>query len=74
MKELSFSRRTLLFAGLSLPLIGCASLAQAPRQRFVRVDAPFDMPAIAIPDFSAAPRFFNLTLKMSARGFVGTAF
>ncbi|HEY1151354.1 MAG TPA: glycoside hydrolase family 28 protein [Pseudoduganella sp.] len=57
MKELSFSRRTLLFAGLSLPLTGCASLAQAPRQRFVRVAAPFDMPSIAIPDFSAAPRF-----------------
>lgn len=59
----SLSRRTLMFAGLSLPLLGCASLAPSPapssglRQRSVRVDAPFDMPSIAIPDFSGSRRF-----------------
>jgi polygalacturonase len=46
-----------MFAGLALPLIGCASLAPTLRQRFVRADAPFDMPSIAIPDFSFDPRF-----------------
>ncbi|MBV6545662.1 glycoside hydrolase family 28 protein, partial [Ursidibacter maritimus] len=28
-----------------------------PRQQEVRVTAPFDMPAIRIPDFAGAPRF-----------------
>jgi polygalacturonase len=61
------SRRTVLRAGFAMPLLaGCQSVVQgqsAPRARgtlareHVRVQAPFDMPAIAAPDFSQAPRF-----------------
>ncbi|HEX7984244.1 MAG TPA: glycoside hydrolase family 28 protein [Duganella sp.] len=54
------SRRTVLFAGFAVPLLtACAGMpfGAAHRQRQVRVSAPFDMPTISIPDFSASPRF-----------------
>lgn len=56
------SRRALLRAGLAVPVLaGCHSLmpktaGTLPRTD-VRVTAPFPMPAIAVPDFSASPRF-----------------
>lgn len=51
------TRRSVLFAGLVLPLIGMPAVPERLPQRQVRVSAPFDMPAIAIPDFSSAPRY-----------------
>jgi len=59
MSPISPIRRKTVFAGLGLPwLAGCASMAAAshPQQR-ITVQAPFAMPAIAIPDFSSSPRF-----------------
>lgn len=67
----SISRRTLLRAGFALPVLApvlsaCQSIVQAPpaprprgalAREQVRVQAPFDMPAIAVPDFSGCPRF-----------------
>lgn len=56
-------RRALLLAGASLPcmtlLAACAPMRTAAglARQEVRVSAPFDMPPIAVPDFSAAPRF-----------------
>jgi polygalacturonase len=60
--SLSLSRRKALLAGLAAPLLaGCASLAglaQRPMSyRLVRATAPFDMPAIDVPDFSSSPIF-----------------
>ena len=59
METTSLSRRRVLFAGVAVPLLGgCAATARrSPAQRQVRASAPFDMPSIAIPDFSAAARF-----------------
>lgn len=58
------SRRALLLAGAALPalplLTACGSLqpsTAAVRHQSVQVAAPFDMPPIAVPDFSACPRF-----------------
>ena len=54
------SRRTVLFAGFAVPLLSaCARMPFGPRhpQQQVHVSAPFDMPTIAIPDFSASSRF-----------------
>jgi polygalacturonase len=58
----SASRRTVLLAGAAVPLLAaCAplplSLPNAHRQQSVRVAAPFEMPLIRVPDFSASPRF-----------------
>jgi hypothetical protein len=57
----SISRRALLRAGLAVPLLaGCQSILPGPRgvaRSDVRVAAPFAMPPIAVPDFSACPRF-----------------
>jgi hypothetical protein len=64
-------RRQLLRAGFALPVVApllaaCQSIVQsrpAPPARGtlaraqVRVQAPFDMPPIGVPDFSKAPRF-----------------
>ena len=60
MDTTSLTRRSVLFAGFAVPLL--AGCGVAPRigshpQRQVRASAPFDMPAIAIPDFSASARF-----------------
>ena len=57
------SRRSLLLAGAAAPLLAaCQPLAQAPRgarlaQQQVRASAPFDMPAIGVPDFSGSRQF-----------------
>lgn len=56
------SRRALLRAGLAMPVLsGCQPLmpktAGTLRRTDVRVTAPFAMPPIAVPDFSACPRF-----------------
>jgi polygalacturonase len=58
----SHSRRALLRAGCALPLLaGCthnpSQAAHALPRTSVRVQAPFDMPAIAVPDFSSVRRF-----------------
>ncbi|WP_229483000.1 glycoside hydrolase family 28 protein [Massilia horti] len=54
----SVSRRTVLFAGFAVPLLaGCQHLPRLSSQKQVRVDAPFDMPSISLPDFAASPRF-----------------
>lgn len=54
----TFSRRQFVLAGLALPwLPGCAQLAPTLTQRAVHASAPFDMPAIGVPDFSASRRF-----------------
>jgi polygalacturonase len=60
----SLSRRTVLFAGFAVPLLaGCGISPRsfpyggAHPQRQVRASAPFDMPAISVPDFSNSPRF-----------------
>ncbi len=60
MEMTSLSRRRVLFAGFAVPLLqGCSATLRggAHPQRTVRANAPFDMPAIAVPDFSASPRF-----------------
>jgi polygalacturonase len=51
-------RRALLMAGAVLPLAGRAAAARAAlgAQTF-RINAPFAMPDIVVPDFAAAPRF-----------------
>ena len=52
------SRRVLLAAGCAAPfLASCATAGLPSRYRTVRVSAPFAMPPIAEPDFSASPRF-----------------
>lgn len=52
------SRRVLLAAGCAAPfLASCATAGLPSRYRTVRVGAPFAMPPIAEPDFSASPRF-----------------
>jgi polygalacturonase len=54
------SRRSVLAAGLAMPLLAACQLPQRTggiAQRTVRAQAPFDMPAIAIPDFSGSRRF-----------------
>lgn len=51
------TRRAVLFAGMAVPLIGMTSGPERLAQRQVRVSAPFDMPAITIPDFSHATRY-----------------
>jgi polygalacturonase len=59
----SQSRRALLLAGASMPLLAaCQSLPGAQplaqlRRRQVRPDAPFDMPPIQVPDFSGSRTF-----------------
>jgi len=60
MSPAPLSRRHLLYAGLMAPLVtsACASLPRAQnRLTQVAVEAPFDMPPIAVPDFTDAPRF-----------------
>jgi polygalacturonase len=56
------TRRHLLLAGLALAATGCAPLPRAAQQRQlpqerVRASAPFPMPDISVPDFSASQRF-----------------
>lgn len=58
----SNSRRHVLLAGLALAAAGCAPLPRAAQQRQlpqerVRAAAPFPMPDISVPDFSASQRF-----------------
>jgi polygalacturonase len=66
------SRRSLLLAGAALPLLGaCAAAPLNGRsgplaRREVRASAPFDMPAIAIPDFSGRPTFSILDFGADA--------
>jgi len=60
--QTSLPRRALLRAALAAPMLaGCRSFVPsrpAPvAQTAIHVDAPFPMPAIAVPDFSACPRF-----------------
>jgi polygalacturonase len=51
-------RRKVMFAGFAVPLLaGCGSMTLRPAQTQVRAAAPFDMPAIDIPDFSGSRRF-----------------
>ncbi|AQR75292.1 glycoside hydrolase family 28 protein [Sphingomonas sp. LM7] len=51
-------RRDVLAAGAMLPLLAAAPApAQGVRRKAVRVAAPFDMPAIEIPDFGAVRGF-----------------
>jgi polygalacturonase len=52
-------RRTILQAGCALPLLSAFARVSAPslKHRQVRVAAPFDMPSIGVPDFSASRRF-----------------
>jgi polygalacturonase len=55
----SRSRRHALLAGLALATTGCAPLRTSgplPQER-VRATAPFPMPDISVPDFSASRRF-----------------
>jgi polygalacturonase len=60
----TLSRRTLLQAASAAPLLAMPALAAAggtaPRQQRVRVKAPFAMPDIEVPDFSAS-RIFPIT-------------
>lgn len=49
-------RRDVLRAGVALPLMG-AMRGGGVLMRSVTVEAPFAMPAIEVPDFTAAPRF-----------------
>lgn len=54
------SRRSVLAAGLAMPVLAACQLprrAGGIAQRTVRAQAPFDMPAIVIPDFSDSRRF-----------------
>jgi polygalacturonase len=54
----SLSRRQLLLAGLAMPwFAGCATLRPGLARQWVRPAAPFDMPPIGVPDFSASRRF-----------------
>jgi polygalacturonase len=52
------TRRQVLLAGMALPLFaGCATSRPALAHNRVRPQAPFDMPSIGVPDFSASRRF-----------------
>src|SRR5207237_8346007 len=52
------ARRDLLAAGVALPLLAAyPARAGIVRHRSVRVAAPFDMPAIEMPDFGAVRGF-----------------
>lgn len=52
------SRRTLIKTGLGLPLLNACTLSGAASSyQSLRPEAPFDMPAILVPDFREAPRF-----------------
>jgi polygalacturonase len=54
----ALTRRRLLLATLAMPwLAGCAAPARALARNTVRVQAPFDMPAIEVPDFAGSRRF-----------------
>ena len=58
MTNYSLSRRQVLLAGLAMPwLAGCATLRPGLAQQWLRPTAPFDMPAIGVPDFAASRRF-----------------
>lgn len=53
-----FDRRGVLGAGLAMPLLGGSVQARTPHaHRQVRVAAPFDMPAIDVPDFARSRPF-----------------
>lgn len=55
---MSLSRRSVLYAGLSAPLLtGNAHAASGLNQKRLSVSAPFDMPSLRVPDFSRARRF-----------------
>jgi polygalacturonase len=52
------SRRSVLYAGFAVPLLGaCAGWSRGLSLKQVSVTAPFDMPSITVPDFTDAPRF-----------------
>jgi polygalacturonase len=54
----SISRRSVLFAGFAVPLLaGCQFAPRLSENNRVRPAAPFDMPSIGVPDFSASRRF-----------------
>lgn len=54
----SRSRRHALLAGLAIAATGCAATPSRPLpQERVRASAPFPMPDISVPDFSASRRF-----------------
>lgn len=50
-------RRGVLAAGAALPLLAAWPARAGVRRKAVRVAAPFDMPAIEVPDFAGARRF-----------------
>ncbi|MBO9622933.1 MAG: glycoside hydrolase family 28 protein [Sphingomonas sp.] len=56
---MQLDRRALLGAGLTAPLLAAVPARAALRlpRRSVGVAAPFDMPSVAVPDFSASRRF-----------------
>jgi polygalacturonase len=52
------TRRRILLAGLAAPWLGgCALTSPSLARQSVRAAAPFPMPAIVVPDFSASRRF-----------------
>ena len=48
-------RKAILFC--SVLLMGSSALADSLKMESIKVDAPFEMPAITIPDFSGCPEF-----------------
>ncbi|HVJ03964.1 MAG TPA: glycoside hydrolase family 28 protein, partial [Sphingomonas sp.] len=56
---MQLDRRALLGVGLTAPLLAAVPARAALRlpRRALGIAAPFDMPGIAVPDFSASPRF-----------------
>ncbi|MDC7682126.1 glycoside hydrolase family 28 protein [Asticcacaulis sp. BYS171W] len=59
MPNFSLSRRSVLYAGFAVPLLGACSTMALPRPtgKTVSASAPFDMPSITVPDFGSAKRF-----------------
>ncbi|WP_423607025.1 glycoside hydrolase family 28 protein [Sphingomonas sp. MS122] len=58
---MALTRRTLVQAGIGAPLLAACAHRPTPHPaRHVRVEAPFDMPGITVPDF-AASRHFPIT-------------
>lgn len=52
------SRRSILYAGFAVPLLGaCAGWSRGVARKQISVAAPFDMPSITVPEFKDAPRF-----------------
>ncbi|ESQ77874.1 glycoside hydrolase family 28 protein [Asticcacaulis sp. YBE204] len=56
---MTFSRRSVLYAGFAVPILGTSACAGIPlaKRKTVSATAPFDMPSITVPDFASAKRF-----------------